>query len=624
MPEPDEIRPAEAAADPAPAAPPSFGHDEPARPAGELRIPTAFRLQAPWWAAESTDTDEPDPEPPSSPPHQAEATPAPAPTYDPAPAPTGPATQPRPEAPVPHAEAAADPASPPHADGPEPTAPHPAEAPDQAAPLHASAAGPGAGSAAGNRRVPEPEDRLVAGAGAPDVDSRRAVPRPKPTSRPARDTVPDGTPIQPPAASQPEQAASTGPRPLPSAQSDGTGPQPLPSAQPSAGGQAADGTGPQALPPVPSADGTGPQPTVAEPRPAITPPPAPQAAPAAGLEARTDSRTSGPVLTPDAILPPGVTLPPAVALPTVERNVEQTVHDVPRQNAPVTVTDMPTVPQRPATGGATATAVAPVQPPPLRPDGPNDGNTGPQPVFPAGPLNSGPGSKASRRKRLLIGGGVAAAVLAVGGIAVAGIVSSDGGGKTTKHKTRPVAGGSPSPSAPVHHPVDINDEKTDTRPLALTEVFPSPAIQLGGQNFQRDRSSVNHQCGLTARGSMAAALAHEGCRAVVRVTFVSDSKKFAVTSGVAVLPTHDAAVKVSRSGNPGRYEWFRGLTGPHSPDIDGTGGYAAATVRGRYVAYAYATYTDGTRITPQDTQIKGLAQQFLDYGTKALDARARG
>ncbi|MFC4910744.1 hypothetical protein [Actinomadura gamaensis] len=618
MPEPDEIRPADAAADPAPAAaPPSFGHDEPAPAGGELRIPPPFRLQAPWWAAESTDSDEPEPEEPARPGVHSDVQSDVQPDVQ-----SDARPDVRPEAPAhvpPHAEAVPEP---PHA--------------------------------------PTPDDRLVAGLGAPDVDSRRAVPRPQPpSSRPVRDTVPDGTPVHPlPDGTGPHQVPDT-PQPVPSPQSSGTGPQPVQSG----------GTGPQSLPPLAQPDGaevprnsgiappggTGPQPTVEEPRFAIAQPSAmPLPAPvtgdapvsgdaAADLAARTDSRTSGPVLTPDAILPPGVTLPPAVALPTVERTVQDAPkqpkqgvqtqdaqrQDAPTQDAPVTVTDIPAVQPGPGAAqqspqaGATATAVAPRPVP--GPSGPNDGNTGPQP-FPPGPLGGErPGSLPNKRKRLLIGGSVAAAVIAVCGIAVAGIVSGgDDGGKAKKHRSAHAPGAPASPSAPVHHPVDINTEKTDPKPLALTEVFPSPTIQLGGRTFQRDRSSVNHQCGLTSRGSMAAALAREGCRSVVRVTFVSGDKKFAVTSGVAVLPNHDAALKVSRSGDPGRYEWFRGLTGPHSPDIDATGGYAAATVRGRYVAYAYATYTDGTRITPQDTQIKTLAQQFLDYGTQALDARARG
>ncbi|WP_026415298.1 hypothetical protein [Actinomadura oligospora] len=603
MPEPDEIRPAEAAADPAPSTPPSFGHDEPARADGELRIPTPFRLQAPWWAAESTDSDEPEPDD--------------------------------------SAKAGAAKAE--------------------------AAKGPGAGTPA-PPTTPAPDDRLVAGQGAPGADSRRAVPRPKP--RPARDTVPDGTPIHRPT----NQPGGTGPQPTPPAQQptppparqpNGTGPPPVPGT-PQTGG----GTGPQPIPGAAQSGGTGPLPTPngtppvgptgTGPLPVVDAAPqgadassgamplaAPVAPEAAALEANTDSRSSGPVLTPDAILPPGVTLPPAVVLPPAEKVVRDTPKpdapdqhapkpDIPLQDGRATAADMPVVrpTPRPVPNAAPPTtppdATAPHQPfpGPNTPNAANDGNTGPQP-FPPGPLGDGPKGTPANRKRLLIGGGIAAAIVAICGIAVAGAVSGDAGGKAKtkpKHKQTAAPGqpGSPSPGGPVRHPVDINSEKSDPKPLALTEVFPAPTIQLAGRTFQRDRSSVNHQCGLTARGSMAQALAHDGCRAVVRVTFVSGDKKFAVTSGVAVLPNHDAALKVSRAGNPGKYEWFRGLTGPHAPDIDGTGGYAAATVRGRYVAYAYATYTDGTRITPQDTQIKGLAQQFLDYGTQALDARARG
>ncbi|GAA4289175.1 hypothetical protein BJY14_005175 [Actinomadura luteofluorescens] len=123
---------------------------------------------------------------------------------------------------------------------------------------------------------------------------------------------------------------------------------------------------------------------------------------------------------------------------------------------------------------------------------------------------------------------------------------------------------------------------------------------------------------------MLAALRKQQCRKIVRATYIDPESKLAVTSGIAVLPTKAAAIAVSKAGDPARYEWFRGMAGKRSPDIDRAGGYAAATVRGRYVAYAYVQWANGKKAKPGDPTIKKAAQLFLDYDLRPIIARSRG
>ncbi|GAA2450280.1 hypothetical protein GCM10010191_80160 [Actinomadura vinacea] len=247
------------------------------------------------------------------------------------------------------------------------------------------------------------------------------------------------------------------------------------------------------------------------------------------------------------------------------------------------------------------------------------------------------GSGGGRRKPLLIGGGVLAMILvAVAGFAVAGSGNdSEGrrakavetpGGKTDPLLSRAPAA-SPAPGAgqppPPAAPVPIDSVRTDPKPLALTEAFPAARVDMGGRTYSRDRASVNHQCALAARGAMARALTRERCDSIIRVTFLDKQRALALTTGIAVLPAKPAALKVNGAGDPGRYEWFRAMPGTRTPGIDRAGGYAASTVRGRYIAYAYATFANGQPPKSGDQTLKSVAEQFVGYALRPIDARAR-
>ncbi|MDL4776264.1 hypothetical protein [Actinomadura xylanilytica] len=548
-------------------APAATGTAEEAQPtvSGALRLPP-FGLQTPWWAADSgTDT-------------------AP-PTDLPPPPPADPEPEVRPE---PALELPPDP----HPDlGPEP------------------------GSGPVQPHV-QPPGTLVAGLGAPNVDSRGAVPAKPIVHRPGpkiADTDPDGIPVtvapvpqqRPPAAPKPETAA----KPV--------------LAKPAPADPAPAKAVPAQVTPV---QVTPVQVTPAQVNPAqVTPVQTAQTAPAkAASTGRAKSSTaSGPVLIPDAILPPGVS-PPADG------------------SAPI-ATEATAPPQTGQAGDAgEATVVTPTYHSeggiPLDDSSPASTTAG-QGVFtgtgtgtgtPAGPAKGGSksGGDGWRKPGVIGGGAVAIVAAAVAVFLIAGSGSGDPAPSKDAAGSAPAQSSAPAPAPtlppPPAKPVDIGNEQTDTKPLALAEAYPTGTIDLGGRTYVRDRSSVNHRCSLAARGEMAQALIREGCRSVVRVTFLGKKKALAVTSGIVSMPDRAAALKVNRAGDPGKYEWFRGMAGQNSQKIDQAGGYASSTVRGRYIAYAYATYADGKRPAPGDTLLKDIAQQFLDYSLRPIEARARG
>ena len=138
------------------------------------------------------------------------------------------------------------------------------------------------------------------------------------------------------------------------------------------------------------------------------------------------------------------------------------------------------------------------------------------------------------------------------------------------------------------------------------------------------KTSLNQHCELTAHGPFATALVQQHCRRVVRATFLDTHDDLAVTSGIAVMPTDAAAAAVQQTQNPQKYEWFRGMNGPGVTKIDQAGGYAASTLRGRYIIYAYATYADGRKPKPNDQALRSVGDAFRSYTTGPIDRRAEG
>lgn len=312
--------------------------------------------------------------------------------------------------------------------------------------------------------------------------------------------------------------------------------------------------------------------------------------------AGTSSGTPGPALDPDAILPPGTPLHSPPDPPPPDPNATST-GPIPQ------LTAGPGFPGGPGT-----------------PHGADDGGTG--------------GSSGARRALLVAGGLVAALVLGGGGALA--VTSLSGG--SNDHKVAQTAPPAPPPThaqptptpsktrpkrKPKPVPVDIRDEKKDPQPLTIGEVFPDSQVKLAGMTFNRVKTVINDHCSLTANGPFATELTGQYCRRVVRATFVSSDKKIAVTTGIAVMPTDAAAQAALKTQDPAHYKWFRGMKAPGAPKIDQAGGFAASTLRGRYIIYAYATYADGHKPAAKDDTLKKVGAAFRDSTARPIERRAK-
>jgi hypothetical protein len=281
-------------------------------------------------------------------------------------------------------------------------------------------------------------------------------------------------------------------------------------------------------------------------------------------------------------------------------------------------------------GGATVTM-------PMAPPAPDPASTQPTPVMgpayqagPAGANGQAPPATAERsrggRRRLVLIA-VGAVAVAAAGIAAITLAAGSAQPKPAAQRTEPGRVAAPPPPTPSPARTSssavpsIDSERTDRPPLRLSEVFPARPLALGGRVFKQDKTSVNHDCGLVARGAMAAALVRGHCRGVVRATYVDTKKRYAVTAGVVAMPTRRLAVAVRRAGEPSQYEWFRGMPGKVAQNIDQAGGYAASTVRGRYIIYSYTAYLDG-HAAADDRLLASIGRQFVGYAVRPVERRS--
>jgi hypothetical protein len=119
---------------------------------------------------------------------------------------------------------------------------------------------------------------------------------------------------------------------------------------------------------------------------------------------------------------------------------------------------------------------------------------------------------------------------------------------------------------------------------------------------------------------------------VVRATFVDSHKRYAVTAGVAALPTSAAARRADEKENFGNGSWFTGLNGHHgsgAQNLESAAGYAYDLVEGRYIIYAFATNANGAPLTggsrsKDGTTLNSLSRSFALMVRQPIDARAQG
>ncbi|MBB5075088.1 hypothetical protein [Nonomuraea endophytica] len=252
------------------------------------------------------------------------------------------------------------------------------------------------------------------------------------------------------------------------------------------------------------------------------------------------------------------------------------------------------------------------------------------PATPPQPGHPGPQQPPAKGKKVLL---AALGVLVLAGVATGAFFayrSINGSKPADAAASQPPATTQPSTTATTDPPDDtagasvLNSEQTDPKKLALTEAFPAKKIKIGGRSFTRVKTSMAENCEKVAAGPFADALRKQDCSRVLRATYVDSKRRYAVTTGLAVLPTKEAAVEADQAKNLSRNLWFRALPGSAGSGGDRihiAGGYAAGLVWGRYIVFSYATYADGHTPTEKETGLGKISGGFRDQTAKVLERR---
>nr|SBO92067.1 hypothetical protein BN4615_P1581 [Nonomuraea gerenzanensis] len=170
----------------------------------------------------------------------------------------------------------------------------------------------------------------------------------------------------------------------------------------------------------------------------------------------------------------------------------------------------------------------------------------------------------------------------------------------------------------------LNSEQTDPQKLSLSEAFPKKKVDAAGTTFTRVKADMETTCDKAATGAFADALKEHKCSRVLRATYVDSKRRYAVTTGIAVLPDKNAATTADQTKDLGRNIWFRPLPGPRSSGgerVHIAGGYAAGLVWGRYIVFSYATHADGHTPEAKDKTLPKVSGEFRDQTSLVLERR---
>ncbi|WP_055556131.1 hypothetical protein [Streptomyces sp. NBRC 110028] len=236
-----------------------------------------------------------------------------------------------------------------------------------------------------------------------------------------------------------------------------------------------------------------------------------------------------------------------------------------------------------------------------------------------------------RRRRWLFIGGAALATAAVGAMVATAVVSSDDkGGPPDDSANHPPSqpalpreSQTPEPSfsnvappAPPK-PLDIlSDAKRDKAPLSATTLFPDEEAAKEGRSYTKGATAATSSCATGTQGALGSVLSDNGCRKLLRATFVRDG--VAVTVGVAVFDGRAGAEKAKNGYKPN----VASLSGGGVPSFcRQTACRTSANAIGRYAYFTISGYTSGKKVTTADTKALQAGRDLADYTFLRILAR---
>ncbi|HEY5832792.1 hypothetical protein, partial [Streptomyces sp.] len=236
---------------------------------------------------------------------------------------------------------------------------------------------------------------------------------------------------------------------------------------------------------------------------------------------------------------------------------------------------------------------------------------------------------ARRRKMMTLTGGVVAVAVIAGGVATAVVMS---GPSSDAPAAGPSASGtavSPQPSPPEPsfssvappppaNPLDyLSTAPKDTAPLLPSTLFPGKQFLMNGRVYARTNAVVTLRCATGARSVLARALTANGCRRLIRATFVNGG--VAVTVGVAAFDDATHAAKLQKVA-----QYVAPLNGGGVADFcHAVACRMTSNSVGRYAYFAIAGLKNGRTITAKDTAALRAANEASNFAFQRIIQRGR-
>ncbi|MCI0384873.1 hypothetical protein [Streptomyces sp. CNQ085] len=242
-------------------------------------------------------------------------------------------------------------------------------------------------------------------------------------------------------------------------------------------------------------------------------------------------------------------------------------------------------------------------------------------------------ARARRRRWLMIGGGAMATAVVAAIVAVAVVNEGGSGPGPASDSQAPSASETPPPdpeqpepsfsSEPPPPPPDPRDflssAEKDTAPLGAATLFPGDSMEVNGRTYDKGATASTGSCASGTQGALGAVLTDNGCRELIRVTYVREG--VAVTVGVAVFDDAEDASRAKEQSRPN----VASLAGSGVPTFcrGGVTCRTSANALGRYAYFTISGYTSGKDVTASETAARRAGLDAADFAFARILERGR-
>jgi hypothetical protein len=230
----------------------------------------------------------------------------------------------------------------------------------------------------------------------------------------------------------------------------------------------------------------------------------------------------------------------------------------------------------------------------------------------------------------MVSAGIVAVAVIAGGVATAVVMSgksdsnqpiadsSSASSTATQQQLPPAPSFSSVAPPPPANPLDyLSTAAKDTAPITAASLFPGKQFVMKGHTYLKGNTALTSQCATGAHDALASALSANGCRKLVRATYVQGN--VSVTVGIAVFDDTAHAAKLKRVA-----EYLSPLPGGGVRDFcHAVACRMTSNQTGRYAYFAISGLKTNKTITASDTVAKAAANDVSDFAFDRIIQRGR-